>query len=101
MIVEEQNWQPMIDEIWNNRQPDDYTGKNMQKRDYMRAWTHSRTIPILSLEEIKENGTSISGDALFEIADPSAMSKRIEKMAGRFESFVSKEYGEFLDKHIE
>ncbi len=151
MIVQEQNWQPTIDEIWNNRQPDDYTGKNMQKRDYMRTWTHSRTIPMLSLEEIRESGTSISGDALFEIANPSAefetkildkmkmeefkahldetdrcilelraagysqkeiaekvgfkapsaASKRIEKIANRFDNFVSKEYGEFLDKHIE
>ena len=30
MIVEEQNWQPMIDEIWNNRQVADYTGKNIR-----------------------------------------------------------------------
>ena len=151
LIVKEQDWQPVIDEIWNNRQPEDYTGKNIQKRDFMRSWTHSRTIPTLSLEEIKENGTSISGDALYEIADPSAefetkvldkmqmedfkkrlsdidlkilelraqgltqqeianevgfkvpsaVSKRIEKLASRFEDFVSKEYGEFLDKHID
>ena len=151
LIVEEQNWQPVIDEIWNNRQPEDYTGKNIQKRDFMRSWTHSRTIPTLSLEEIKKSGTSISREALYEIADlsaefetkvldkmkmedfknrldetdrkilelrasghsqkeiaekvgfkvPSAVSKRIEKLANRFEDFVSKEYGEFLDKHIE
>ncbi len=151
LIVKEQDWQPVIDEIWNNRQPEDYTGKNIQKRDFMRSWTHSRTIPTLSLEEIKENGASISGEALYEIADPSAefetrvldkmkmedfkkwldetdrkilelraaghsqkeiaekvgfkvpsaVSKRIEKIANRFEDFVSKEYGEFLDKHVE
>ena len=151
LIVKEQNWQPLIDEIWNNRQPEDYTGKNIQKRDFMRSWTHSRTIPTLSLEEIKESGTSISGEALYEVADPSAefetrvldkmkmedfknrldetdrkilelraaghsqkeiaekvgfkvpsaVSKRIEKIANQFENFVSREYGEFLDKHIE
>ena len=33
LIVKEQDWQPVIDEIWNNRQPEDYTGKNIQKRD--------------------------------------------------------------------
>ena len=43
MIVEEQNWQPMIDEIWNNRQVADYSGKNISKRDFMRSWDHSRT----------------------------------------------------------
>ena len=31
LIVKEQDWQPVIDEIWNNRQPEDYTGKNIQK----------------------------------------------------------------------
>ena len=151
LIVKEQDWQSVIDEIWNNRQPEDYTGKNIQKRDFMRSWTHSRTIPTLSLEEIKESGASISGEALYEIADPSAefetrvldkmkmedfknrldetdrkilelraaghskkeiaekvgfkvpsaVSKRIEKIANQFEDFVSREYGEFLDKHIE
>ena len=54
LIVAEQNWQPIIDEIWNNRQPVDYTGRNMQKRDYMRSWTHSRTMNTVSLEGIKK-----------------------------------------------
>ena len=72
LVVKEQNWQPLIDEVWNNRQPADYTGKNMQKRDYMRSWTHSRTIPMLSLEEIRENGLSANGDVLYETADPRA-----------------------------
>ena len=36
----------------------------------------------MSLEEIKESGTSISGDALYEIADPSAEfeTKVLDKM---------------------
>ncbi len=150
LIVAEQNWQPNIDEIWKNRQPADYTGKNMQKRDYMRSWTHSRTMNTLSLEDIKENGLSVNGDALYEMADPraefetrildeskmedfkkrlndtdrkilelrtagysqqeiadqvgfktpSAVSKRIQQIAGHFEDFITKEYGEFIDKHI-
>ena len=69
-IVEEQNWQPMIDEIWKNRQPDDYTGKNIQKRDFMRSWTHSRTAQSVSLEEIAETGASMDGDMLYDIPDP-------------------------------
>ena len=32
---------------------------------------------------------------------PSAVSKRIRQVANRFDDFVSKEYGEFIDKHIE
>ncbi len=150
LVVKEQNWQPLIDEVWNNRHPADYTGRNIQKRDYMRSWTHSRTIPMLSLEEIRENGASANGDVLYEMADPraefearilekdkmenfkkrlsdtdrkilelraagysqqevadqvgfktpSAVSKRIQQIAHHFDDFVSKEYGEFIEKHI-
>ena len=45
------------------------------------------------------------GYALKEIAEktgfksPSAVSKRIEKLAGAYEDFVSGEYSDFLDKH--
>ena len=128
ITVEEENWQPLIDEIWKSRQPEDYAGKSVQKRDFMRSWMHSRTIPALSLEEIRANGLSINGDAFKsrlsetdqrilelraagysqkEIAErvgfkvPSAVSKRIRQVANRFDDFVSKEYGEFIDKHIE
>ena len=149
MIVEEQNWQPMIDEIWNNRQVADYTGKNIQKRDFLRSWNRSRTSEHISLEDMLENGASINGEQLYDIADlrgefestvlteqsmkqfkdklteqdrkilqlryegyslkeiaektgfksPSAVSKRIEKLAGAYEDFVSGEYSDFLDKH--
>ena len=108
------------------------------------------TRPVLG-EEIRANGLSINGDALYDIADPSAefetrvlekakmddfksrlsetdqrilelraagysqkeiaervdfkvpsaVSKRIRQVANRFDDFVSKEYGEFIDKHIE
>ena len=70
MVVEEQNWQPMIDEIWNNRQVADYTGKNINKRDFMRSWDHSRTAEHISLEDVLENGASINGERLYDIADP-------------------------------
>lgn len=33
MIVKEQNWQPMIDEIWNNCQVSDYSGKSAKIAD--------------------------------------------------------------------
>ncbi|MGM9584133.1 MAG: DUF4368 domain-containing protein [Faecousia sp.] len=77
-IVEEQNWQPMIDEIWNNRQVADYTGKNINKRDFMRSWDHSRTAEHISLEDVLENGVNIDGEQLYDIADP----------RGEFESTV-------------
>lgn len=70
MIVEEQNWQPMIDEIWNNRQVADYTGKNINKWDFLRSWNHSRTAEHISQEDMLENGASINGEQLYDIADP-------------------------------
>ncbi len=151
LVVQEQNWQPLIDEIWNNRQPSDYNGNNIQKRDFMRSWDHSRTINALSLEEIMESGMSVNGDALYDIPDPraefetkvleeakmedfkkrlsntdrkilelraagysqqevaekvgfktpSAISKRIQQIANHFDDFISKEYSEFIDHHID
>ena len=72
LIVEEQNWQPMIDEIWNNRQVSDYTGKNLNKRDFMRSWNHSRTSKPISLDELMETGTIVDGEQLYELHDPRA-----------------------------
>lgn len=80
-IVAEQNWQPMIDEIWNNRQVSDYTGKNLQKRDFMRSWDHSRTAQHISIEDMMENGVRIDGEQLYEMEDP----------RGEFESKVVSE----------
>ena len=150
MIVKELNWQPMIDEIWRERQPDDYNrGKNTDKRDFMRSWEHSRTAQHVSLEGVSESGVKLDGDMLFDLADPraafettvitevqmaqfkskltetdrqimkmryegytlkeiaekvgfktpSAVSKRIEKLAGQYDDFIGREYGKFLDKY--
>ena len=72
-IIAEQNWQPIIDEIWNTRQVEDYNrGQNAKKRDFMRSWDHSRTAKHISLEELAENGTKLDDEALFEIEDPRA-----------------------------
>lgn len=68
----------MIDEIWNNRQVVDYSGKNIQKRDFMRTWDHSRTAEHISLEDMLEHDASINGEQLYDIADP----------RGEFESTV-------------
>ena len=72
LIVMEQQWQPMIDEIWKCRQPDDYTGGNIRRRDFMRSWTHERTFKHLSMEEIAENGVKVGEDILFDFENPSA-----------------------------
>ena len=69
LIVKEQNWQPMIDEIWNNRQVNDYTGRNINKRDFMRSWDHSRTAKPISLEALMETDTVVEGERLYELDD--------------------------------
>lgn len=150
-VVMEQKWQPIIDDSWKHRQPEDFKRTGSQSRDFMRKWTHSRTAQTVSLEQLRETGTVVGNDALYDIPDPSAefetkvldkmqmedfkkrlsnvdlkilelraqgltqqeianevgykvpsaVSKRIEKIANQFENFISREYGEFLDKHIE
>ena len=73
MIVAEENWQPVIDEIWLDRQAEDYNrGKNSKKRDFLRSWYHDRTATHLSLEDIAQNGTKLDGDMLYDIEDPRA-----------------------------
>ena len=56
----------MIDEIWNTRQVNDYTGKNINKMDFMRSWTHSRTAQHISFDELLEEGTTVDGELLFD-----------------------------------
>ena len=149
-IIAEQNWQPIIDEIWNTRQVEDYNrGQNAKKRDFMRSWDHSRTAKHISLEELAENGTKLDDEALFEIEDPraeyetkilsqdavdsfyasltedertilkmrvegftqqqiadklgfkttGAISKRISKIAEKYDEFVRSQYDDFLSEH--
>ncbi len=69
LIIEEQNWQPIIDAVWNSRVPEDYDGKSGAYRDFMRSWTHCRTAQHISLEELKE-GILIGEDELYDIPDP-------------------------------
>ena len=71
IIVKEQNWQPMIDEAWNNRTPEDYSEYYSQaKADFTRSWDHSRTKvgKMLSIEELAEKAEE--ADSIFDIPDP-------------------------------
>ena len=127
-----------------------FTGKNINKKDFMRSWTHSRTAQHISFDELLEEGTTVDGELLFDIADPrsefeseiihkfymedfkaqlpgvdskilqmrydghslkeiaaavgfktpSAVSKHVEKIAERYDNFISDEYGKLLSKCI-
>ena len=144
-IVAEQNYQPMIDAIWKNRQPEDYNrGQNTNKRDFLRSWNHDRKYEQLSVEGITEAGAVVDGESFYDIPDPTAefeakviseaqvqhfqqslseqdmkilqmrmqgktlqeiadavglktagaVKKRIDKMAGAYEAFVTDQHGE-------
>lgn len=55
MIMKEQNWQPMIDEIWRSRQEEDYSGNSYSKRDFMKAWQHTRSVKQrMTLEDLDQ-----------------------------------------------
>ncbi len=73
MIVEEQNWQPMIDEIWNNRQMEDYSErKSTYKRDFINKWYCSwnkKKSPIF-LDEAIKSGEEISEELLVQLPSP-------------------------------
>ena len=72
-IVAVQNLQPVIDAVWENRQPEDYNGgQNTNKRDFIRSWNHDRKFEQLSVEGIAETGAVVDGDAFYDIPDPHA-----------------------------
>ena len=70
-IIEEQAWQPTIDNAWLNRTPEDF-GKfaSRAKTDFYRAWTHSRTkIGVMESLDLDENAS-----------DPAALGRKVLKM---------------------
>ena len=67
IIIEEENWQPVIDAAWEMRSPEDYDDKSSTvKNDFLRTWHHSRSAKPISLEEMMEDE---DGD-IFGVADP-------------------------------
>lgn len=67
MVIAEQNWQPVIDAIWEERAVEDYDARSSTvKTDFMRSWHHNRSGKPISLDELMEDG---NGD-IFDVADP-------------------------------
>ena len=69
-IIEEQGWQPMIDELWLNRTVEDFdeTRVSRERIDSYRKWHHTRTnvgTPV-SMEQMQEE----CEDGTKDIADP-------------------------------
>ena len=131
MIVKEQKLQPVIDEVWNHRQPEDYTGYNLKRGEFLRKWNHSRYYQHASVEQMMDDEIDVpdtqmafdrkvlsaqlveqfeatlsqkdktildlrmKGRTLQEIADlvgyetPSAVTKRIDRIAEQYEVFIN------------
>ena len=90
-IVAEMNLQPTIDAVWQQRQPEDYNGKNVAARDHMRSWYHSRAFDHVSLESMME-GTG-DGNPGQDIPDPDAeFEQRVidQEQVNEFQSGLSK-----------
>ena len=75
-VILKYNLQPTIDCAWEQRQPEDYNGKNVYFRDYQRSWYHNRTKAHVSMDELMKdhakNGADANGNARFDIPDPKA-----------------------------
>lgn len=85
-VIEEENWQPMIDAIWENRTLEDYENKNsVVRNDFMRHWNHDRSGKAISLDELVEEG----GD-IMNVADPRAEFERKVLSQGQIESFAKR-----------
>ena len=77
LIVKENDWQPMIDTVWNNRQLEDYNGQNLTARDFLRKWTHSRTAEHVSIEEILETGMTVGKERLYDLPADENFSEQV------------------------
>ena len=71
-IVAEMNLQPTIDAVWQQRQLEDYNGKNVAARDHMRSWYHTRAFDHVSLESMMEGAGDGQGNPAQDIPDSDA-----------------------------
>ena len=65
-IVEQENLQPFIDEVWNNRQPEDYDGNNVKKKEFLRSWYHSRNHPHFNIDQMEQDGIQLAANDALE-----------------------------------
>lgn len=83
MVIDQENWQPMIDSIWENRTIEDYEKKNSTVRnDFLRHWNHGPSGKTVSYEGMVEE----DGD-IMEVADPRADFENKVLSEGKVEAF--------------
>ena len=86
LVVKEQNMQPTIDAIWENRTIEDYEAKNSTVRnDFLRHWNHGPSGKTVSYEGMVEEG----GD-IMDAVDPRADFENKVLSEGKVEAFKSR-----------
>ncbi len=86
LVVKEQNMQPTIDAIWENRTIEDYEAKNSTVRnDFLRHWNHGPSGKTVSYEGMVEEG----GD-IMDVADPRADFENKVLSEGKVKAFKSR-----------
>ncbi len=91
-IVEQEKMQPIIDVVWNHRQPEDYTGHNLKRGAFLRQWNHSRYYQHSSVEQLIEDEIDVPDTQM-------AFERRIlsEQLVEQFETTLSEKDKRILD----
>ena len=91
-IVQEQKLQPVIDEVWNHRQPEDYTGYNLKRGEFLRRWNHSRYYQHASVEQLIEDEIDVPDSQM-------AFDRKVlsEQLVEQFEATLSQKDKTILD----
>lgn len=85
MVIAEQNWQPVIDTMWEIKAVEDYDSReSFAKTDFLRKWHHDRSGKAVSLEELVENGGEFS-----EVADPRAEFEKSVLSQAQIDAFAA------------
>lgn len=91
-IVEKEKMQPIIDAVWENRQPEDYTGHNLKQGEFLRKWNHSRYYQHSSMEQLNEDGIDVADMQM-------AFDRKVlsEQLVEQFEATLSEKDKKILD----
>jgi len=97
IVIAEENWQPMIDAIWENRAVEDYETKSSTvKTDFMRKWHHNRSGKPISLDEMMDPRSDFENSVISEMkiasfAENTITEKDREILKLRMEGYTEQE----------
>lgn len=91
-IVAERKLQPIIDAVWEQRQPEDYTGWNIKRGEFLRKWNHSRYYQHYSVEKLVDDEIDVPDKKL-------AFDRKVlsEQLVEQFEATLSPKDKAILD----